>query len=75
MNAVGTKTAHNTSAVATIGLAQVLNGIAILIGIEWSGMSSGGFNTPFGWHFKLGAKVFYGDHILVLIVVRLLGLG
>jgi branched-chain amino acid transport system permease protein len=56
-------------AVATIGLAQVLNGIAILIGIEWSGMSSGGFNTPFGWHFKLGAKVFYGDHILVLIVV------
>src|SRR5205823_732279 len=56
-------------AVVTIGLAQVLNGIAILIGVEWSGLSSGGFNTPFGWHFKIGAKVFYGDHILVLIVV------
>src|SRR3954453_10973422 len=33
--------------VVTIGLAQVLNGISILIPIEWKGQQSGRFTTPF----------------------------
>src|SRR3954469_19282568 len=40
-------------AVVTIGLAQVLNAISVLIPLNWSGLESGRFITPFTYTFKV----------------------
>jgi branched-chain amino acid transport system permease protein len=57
--------------VATIGLAQVLGGIELLIpkAFKSTGLV-GGFATPFSRHgFNLGAVRFTGDHILIVLCV------
>src|SRR5581483_1355554 len=63
-------------AVATIGLAQVLDGWATLIPIEWSGRAATSLHTPFGahLHFKLFPYVFTGDYVAA-IVVAVVALG
>ena len=58
-------------AVATIGLAQVLNGISVIIPLKWSGLSTGDFQTPFETHFKIYPVRFSGDYLVVMVVVPL----
>jgi branched-chain amino acid transport system permease protein len=55
--------------VATIGVAQVLAGVAILVPLAWNGIGAGRFTTPFSAKFTLDPVVFDGNHVLVLIVV------
>src|SRR4051812_3203274 len=56
-------------AVVTIGLAQVLNGISVLIPLEWSGADAGSFETPFKTTFHVKPVVFSANYVMVLIVV------
>ncbi len=57
-------------AVATIGIAQILNGASILIPIKWtSGKNSGTFTTPFNIHFTIWPVRFDGNYVVALIVV------
>jgi branched-chain amino acid transport system permease protein len=58
-------------AVATIGLAQVLNGISVIIPLKWSGLSTGNFATPFETHFSIYPVRFSGDYVVVMVVVPL----
>jgi branched-chain amino acid transport system permease protein len=55
--------------VATIGVAQILNAMAILIPTWISGASAKQFTTPFEAKFTIDPVVFNGNYILVLIVV------
>jgi branched-chain amino acid transport system permease protein len=55
--------------VATIGVAQVLAGVALLIPLAFEGIGAGRFETPFSGSFTLDPVVFDGNHILVLVVV------
>ena len=57
-------------AVATIGIAQILNGASILIPVKWSsGKNSGTFTTPFDIHFSIWPVRFDGNYVVALIVV------
>ncbi|TML39453.1 MAG: hypothetical protein E6G27_10835 [Actinobacteria bacterium] len=57
-------------AVATIGLAQVLNGFSVQIPVEWNGaLKAAQFTTPFSAHFQLYPVVFDGNAVLALVVV------
>jgi branched-chain amino acid transport system permease protein len=57
-------------AVATIGLAQLLNGLSVIIPTEWSSHGSGGtFSTPFGFHFMLFPVLFNGNYVVAMILV------
>lgn len=57
-------------AVATIGLAQVLNGLSVLVPIEWNGANnSGTFTTPWTAQFRIAPVVFNGNYVLAIIVV------
>ena len=57
-------------AVATIGLAQLLNGVSVIIPVEWSkGGNSGTFNTPFTAHFTIFPVVFNGNYLVAIVVV------
>ena len=57
-------------AVATIGLAQLLNGISVIIPTEWSHYgNSGTFTTPFNVHFMLHPVLFNGNYIAAIVVV------
>lgn len=55
--------------VATIGVAQILAGMSLLIPTWWSGLSAGRFETPFDASFTIDPVVFNGNYVLVLIVV------
>ena len=55
--------------VATIGVAQVLAGIAILIPLAFSGIGAGRFTTPFSASFSLDPVTFDGNYLVVLVVV------
>ena len=55
--------------VATIGVAQVLAGISILIPLAFSGIGAGRFTTPFSAKFTLDPVTFDGNYVLVLLVV------
>ena len=55
--------------VATIGVAQVLAGISILIPLAFSGIGAGRFTTPFSAKFTIDPVTFDGNYVLVLIVV------
>jgi branched-chain amino acid transport system permease protein len=56
--------------VATIGLGQLLNGLSVIVPIEWnSGGSSGTFTTPFNFHLTIFPVVFNGNYLLAVIVV------
>ncbi len=57
--------------VATIGIAQVLAGMAILIPLLFEGVGAAPFTTPFDWSFTLDPIVFDGNYVLVLVVVPL----
>lgn len=61
--------------VATIGLAQLLNGIAILIPIMIEGLGSGTFSAPLDWKFTAFPVIFNANHALALIVVPLVMAG
>src|SRR5947207_5212022 len=50
--------------VVTIGLAQVLNGLSVLIPLEWSGLDSGTFATPFTTSFTIHPVVFKADYVV-----------
>ena len=57
-------------AVATIGLAQLLNGLSVLVPIEWNGANnSGTFTTPWTTQFRIFPVVFNGDYVLALVAV------
>ena len=57
-------------AVATIGLAQVLNGFSVIIPTEWSNYgNSGTFTTPFNFHFMVFPVLFNGNYILAMILI------
>jgi branched-chain amino acid transport system permease protein len=57
--------------VATIGVAQVLAGVAILIPLAFEGIGAGRFETPFSASFTLDPVTFDGNYVLVLVVVPL----
>jgi branched-chain amino acid transport system permease protein len=57
-------------AVATIGIAQVLAGLSILISFLFEGQPAGRtFETPFTVSFKIFPVLFRGDHVLAMLVV------
>ena len=56
-------------AVATIGLAQVLNGLAILIPVWWTGQSAERFDTPFRMSFTISPVVMNGNYVLAIVAV------
>lgn len=57
-------------AVVTIGLAQVLSGLSVIIPLEWShGRNSGTFATPMNLHFRVFPVLFNGNHVLAIVVV------
>jgi branched-chain amino acid transport system permease protein len=57
-------------AVATIGLAEVLNGLSVIIPVEWtSGGNSGTFTTPFTFHFRIYPVLFNGNYVLAMTVI------
>lgn len=56
-------------AVVTIGLAQVLSGIAIIIPIEWNGLSNKTFTTPFTWSFEIKPVVMNANYLVAIIAV------
>jgi branched-chain amino acid transport system permease protein len=57
--------------VATIGVAQLLAGLAILIPLAFSGIGAGRFTTPFSFHFTVDPVAFDGNHLVVLVAVPL----
>lgn len=56
-------------AVVTIGLAQVLNGVSVIIPYEWNPGNAGTFTTPFTAHFSVFPVLFTGDYIAAMVVV------
>jgi branched-chain amino acid transport system permease protein len=62
--------------VATIGIAQLLQGIAIIVSLIFSQQPAGRtFKSPFGVHFSIFPVLFRGDHVLAIIVVPLVMIG
>jgi branched-chain amino acid transport system permease protein len=61
--------------VATIGLAQILKAISIIIPIVFGGVSAGRFETPFTFTFDIHPEVFGGNHLMVLLTVPLVMAG
>ena len=57
--------------VATIGVAQVLAGLSILIPLIFSGVGAGRFTTPFSAKFTIDPVTFDGNYVVVLVVVPL----
>jgi branched-chain amino acid transport system permease protein len=63
-------------AVATIGIAQILAGASILIGLLFEGQPAGRtFTTPFAVSFKIYPVLFKGDHVLAMLVVPIVMLA
>ena len=65
-------------AVATIGIAQLLAGMSILISVLFEGQPAGrDFETPLDWKFRIFPVLFDSDHIIALLVVPIVmaGLG
>ncbi|HYZ92143.1 MAG TPA: ABC transporter permease [Actinomycetota bacterium] len=59
-------------AVATIGVAQILTGLAIQIPLWWSGPTAvlrRSFTTPFNVQFSIYPVRFSGDHLMAMIAV------
>lgn len=61
--------------VATIGLAQILAGLSILIPLLWEGLGAGRFATPFEMQFEVFPVIFNGNHVLAMIAVPALMAG
>jgi branched-chain amino acid transport system permease protein len=64
-------------AVVTIGLAQILNGVSIVIPLLWSGMAAGRFTTPFTVSLFVDPVRFNGNHFVAVftVAVMMVGLG
>ena len=63
-------------AVATIGLAQLLDGVSVIIPAAWSKGSNGGsFTTPFSAKFRIYPVVFDANYIVALVVIPVALLG
>lgn len=60
-------------AVATIGIAQILSGLALVIPLLWKG--SGKFETPFSFSFRINPAVFNGNHLVAMIAIPLIMLA
>jgi branched-chain amino acid transport system permease protein len=60
-------------AVATIGVAQILAALAIIIPLVWR--SDGRFTTPFDFRFTIRPAVLDGNYIVAMIVVPLVMLA
>ena len=58
-------------AVATIGIAQILAAVALIIPLVWEGATARNFNTPLSVSFALGPAIFTGDHVITLVLVPL----
>lgn len=59
-------------AVATIGVAQILLGLSIIIPLLWEGgPNARPFVTPFNVKFFVRPELFFGDHLMVLVVAPL----
>lgn len=63
-------------AVATIGVAQILNGLSVQMPLWFAGGAGAAFRegqptfqTPFTASFNIGVVRFYGDHIFAMILV------
>jgi branched-chain amino acid transport system permease protein len=56
-------------AVATIGIAQVLAAISLIIPLVWEGPAAHAFNTPFDVRFFVAPEIFNGNHLVVLVAV------
>ncbi len=56
-------------AVATIGVAQILAGASLLIGLLFGQPAGRTFETPFRVSFKIFPVLFRGDHVLAMLVV------
>jgi branched-chain amino acid transport system permease protein len=57
-------------AVATIGIAQLLAGLSIIVSVLFEGQPAGRtFSTPFSANFRIFPVLFRGDHVLAMIVV------
>ena len=61
--------------VVTIGLAQILNGISVLIPLLWSGLSSEKFTTPFSAKFEIAPVKFDGNSVIVVVAVPIVVLA
>jgi branched-chain amino acid transport system permease protein len=57
-------------AVATIGVAQILAGISIIIPLLW--VAHGKFSTPFDSSFNIGRIVLDGNYLAAMVVVPLI---
>jgi branched-chain amino acid transport system permease protein len=57
-------------AVATIGIAQILSGMALVIPLLWR--SSGKFETPFDKTFRINPAVFNGNHLLAMVAIPII---
>lgn len=69
-------------AVATIGVAQILNGVSVQMPLWFSGGAGvivregeTPFRTPFTAHFNIGTFRFFSDDILVMLLVPVIMLG
>jgi len=63
-------------AVVTIGLAQALNGLSVVIPTEWTHHGNAGtFSTPWNAHFRVFPVLFNGNYLLAIIVVPLVLVG
>lgn len=70
-------------AVATIGVAQILNGFSIQIPLWFAGGAAGlarvgeqsSFRIPIDAHFNIGVNRFFGDAIFTIILVPLVIIG
>jgi branched-chain amino acid transport system permease protein len=59
--------------VVTIGLAQVFNGISIVLPIVWNGGNNpDGFSTPWKSQFRVAPVTFDGNYLLAILVVPVL---
>jgi branched-chain amino acid transport system permease protein len=62
--------------VATIGIAQILLGISLLIPLLWEGgLFARRFTTPFDMSFYVRPEIFNGNHVMVLVLVPLVMAG
>lgn len=64
-------------AVVTIGLAQILNGVSIVIPLIFSGLAAGRFTTPFTFSLFVDPVRFNGNHFVAVVTVAVMmaGLG
>jgi len=56
-------------AVVTIGLATVLDGVSLIIPVEWSGTKSASFDVPWHFQFRIYPVLFSANFVVAIVVV------